>query len=766
MMEVYIEHNPYKPSTKILVDNELVKENSALNHGNQPFQEWVEELPTELRDECADNEFHITFHGTILDFEDLQSVAIAAKDDGINITCTHVPAKEVHDKEAAIDEIFEEIRTNKYFEELKSDDVLNAFKIAKSKEFPVNVIATMSSGKSTLINALLGQKLMPAKQEACTATITEIHDNDYDDHFTAIVYDAAGIPLSRPDPLTLSTMEILNTDSKVSKIIAHGNIPFVSSNDISLVLIDTPGPNNARNDDHRVATYRALTETVQPLPLVLYVLNATQLGINDDNDLLTDVAKTMEVGGKQSKDRYIFVLNKLDSFKVGEDSIESVIQNAREYLVDKGIENPNIFPASALTALEIRSEFTDVDLSSPDSSMYLNPDFLGMMARISNLNANLHLDEYAPLTPSVNSKILKDLAVAKETGDIREEALVHSGIKSIEAAISVYIEKYAKTAKIKGIVDAFAKKLDSQKSLEKTRKKIAENKDRKEEIRKNIDIIKGKIDDAKAASSFRETIDKLDLSKEVAAKTNGIIEGARASITKQMESISDRKLSKTDAEGICATLSNYTKNLQAKVCVDIENTVNDFFDSKCEELVNSYIARLKSFAEDVSMTGLDIDPVKILGGEVNSIKNYSSIIDSSTETETVVTGHRQVKNTDKKWYKPWTWFQPSYYTEDITEEREFVDGKSLSEKFFAEVLEGLYKNRDEINKSTKSYTVKIKSEFKKKFTELDNALKVKLAELEQCASDESAVDDIIKATTERLNWLTDIQNRVNAILEI
>ena len=123
MMEVYIEHNPYKPSTKILVDNELVKENSALNHGNQPFQEWVEELPTELRDECADNEFHITFHGTILDFEDLQSVAIAAKDDGINITCTHVPAKEVHDKEAAIDEIFQEIINNKYFEELKSQDM-------------------------------------------------------------------------------------------------------------------------------------------------------------------------------------------------------------------------------------------------------------------------------------------------------------------------------------------------------------------------------------------------------------------------------------------------------------------------------------------------------------------------------------------------------------------------------------------------------------------------------------------------------------------
>lgn len=37
-----------------------------------------------------------------------------------------------------------------------------------------DVVATMSAGKSTLINALLRQKLMPAKQEACTATITEI----------------------------------------------------------------------------------------------------------------------------------------------------------------------------------------------------------------------------------------------------------------------------------------------------------------------------------------------------------------------------------------------------------------------------------------------------------------------------------------------------------------------------------------------------------------------------------------------------------------
>lgn len=38
-----------------------------------------------------------------------------------------------------------------------------------SKLFPMLVVATMSSGKSTLINALLGQQILPSKNAACTA---------------------------------------------------------------------------------------------------------------------------------------------------------------------------------------------------------------------------------------------------------------------------------------------------------------------------------------------------------------------------------------------------------------------------------------------------------------------------------------------------------------------------------------------------------------------------------------------------------------------
>ena len=45
-------------------------------------------------------------------------------------------------------------------------------------QYNVAVCATMSAGKSTFINAMLGSDYIPSKNEACTAKITTIRDND------------------------------------------------------------------------------------------------------------------------------------------------------------------------------------------------------------------------------------------------------------------------------------------------------------------------------------------------------------------------------------------------------------------------------------------------------------------------------------------------------------------------------------------------------------------------------------------------------------
>lgn len=452
MKTVSIKYNPYRVNTEILIDGNPPRKNSRLVVGDKRLQEWIDELPNILFEECSTREFHIVFHGTMPDYEDVIAIAEEAKKKNINITTEHVPAKEVKDKEGAIQEIFDAIQKGP-FEELKQPDVVRSFELAKSSDFEVNVVATMSAGKSTLINSLLAQRLMPAKQEACTATITEIKDNDAD-HFSAEVFDKNGNQIEAHKKLTYEIMEKLNSNPDVSKIKVKGNIPFVTADDVALVLVDTPGPNNSRDPEHRAATYRMLSESSKTV--VLYIMNATQLAVDDDNNLLSKVAESMSVGGKQSRDRFIFVVNKLDDFKKGEDSIDAALQKVKDYLADNGIENPNIFPASALTALNIRTILAESD-DDEDDDVY---EAKGKVRKF-NRNEAMHFENYAPLPASVRNQIQKRLSNAVDSKNANEQALIHSGIVPIEEAIRMYVRKYAKTAKIKNIVDTFLTKLES-----------------------------------------------------------------------------------------------------------------------------------------------------------------------------------------------------------------------------------------------------------------------------------------------------------------
>ena len=286
MKKVFIEYNPYRIKTKITVDGKPLPESSKLldlidnGDGSQArLQEWVEELPDRLLLEENDNDFDVTFHGTLMDYDDVAEVFTRAFNEGkLKAKLTRQPAKETEDKENLIDNIFEEIQ-NGPFEELKSEDIKNAFENEKNSDFPVCVVATMSAGKSTLINSMLGTKLMPSKQEACTAIITRIKDND-NNNWEAEVYGKDGQFLESDGELTYEIMKRLNDDERVSEIDADGDIPFVQSDDVSLVLIDTPGPNNMRNQEHRKVQEEYLGKSSKAL--ILYVMEGT-FGSDDDN---------------------------------------------------------------------------------------------------------------------------------------------------------------------------------------------------------------------------------------------------------------------------------------------------------------------------------------------------------------------------------------------------------------------------------------------------------------------------------------------------
>ena len=253
MKKVEITYNPYLVTTQIKVDGQTPKANSSLNVDKTRLQEWVEKLPQILMDEYRDTNFEITFKGTQEDYQDIIS-AVETYGNKINAKCTLDKTADIADAEATIDKIFGDIKKGP-IPELKDKAIADAFEKAKNSQFEINVVATMSSGKSTLINALLGQQLMPAANEATTATIVKIVDTDQK-NFSAVAYDKSGNTVAKIDNVTLADMKKLNDDEKVSEVTIFGHIPFVKSTGMKLVLVDTPGPNNSRDKRHEEMTYK------------------------------------------------------------------------------------------------------------------------------------------------------------------------------------------------------------------------------------------------------------------------------------------------------------------------------------------------------------------------------------------------------------------------------------------------------------------------------------------------------------------------------
>ena len=278
MKKVYLKYNPYTLVTELTVEGMQPADNSRISVQNlqgRRLQEWVEDLPEILVDEYNDTDFEITFHGTLLDFDDLQEVfAEACNSQPMTARLKRIPAKETSDKEVLIDDVFQKIQ-NGPFDELRSQDIINAFEHAKSSDFEVCVVATMSAGKSTLINSMLGSQLMPSKQEACTAIITRIKDVEDMATWQAEVYDKDNRLMESHNNLTYQTMERLNSDEKVSTIRINGDIPFVKAEDVSLVLIDTPGPNNSRDPEHKRVQSEFLNKSCKSL--VLYIMEGTSV---------------------------------------------------------------------------------------------------------------------------------------------------------------------------------------------------------------------------------------------------------------------------------------------------------------------------------------------------------------------------------------------------------------------------------------------------------------------------------------------------------
>lgn len=259
------------------------------------------------------------------------------------------------------------------------------------------VAASMSAGKSSIINALVGKEVLPASNEATTAKIARIIIGKKIKP-NAKAYSHSGSIVASSNPLCVDQIRAWNLSDEISTfdVFVPQSGRKLHSMLAGYTLIDTPGANNSRDYRHKEQFIHAIT-TYSNSPM-LYILNATQLGTSDDAEIIRTIR---EVNAERP---IIFALNKVDALdeEKGE-TAHHYVSNARNYIERLGYKNVQIIPLMAQAALIAKKSLTKTDIARRERNI--------LMAEIARFRENpFHFNSAASAPLVLKKNVQRRLA--------------------------------------------------------------------------------------------------------------------------------------------------------------------------------------------------------------------------------------------------------------------------------------------------------------------------------------------------------------------
>lgn len=202
----------------------------------------------------------------------------------------------------------------------------------RNNPFGIMVTATMSAGKSTFINSLVGKYICLSQNMACTSKIHSITNKAFEDGYST-EYDHDLV-------MTAGKEELLNDNEENLSDVIYVATSFVGGLGNSRIIVnDSPGVNFSGDKEHQKIANQLIKR--RKYGLLVYVMNATNLSSNDEDAHLDFVKQTI------GRTPVIFVMNKVDGIDPDNENIEEIIERQILYLKSKGFKNPIICPVSA-----------------------------------------------------------------------------------------------------------------------------------------------------------------------------------------------------------------------------------------------------------------------------------------------------------------------------------------------------------------------------------------------------------------------------------
>ena len=796
MTNVTIAYNPYTVVTDIKINGETIKQQSPLYYAaDKRLQEWIEPRSNRwggifrmLREYIGESDIEVDFVGTTADYRDMEYAKKNFGDKEFNsIKLIHVNAErskdaDPYEKLKQLNKLYKELQDGPV-KEILTDDIRENFEAAMNSDFKIVIVAPMSSGKSTLINSILCRDLLPAVNQATTAVITEIKDNDKMDDFYVSAEDKYGNTIAESKLATKDVITELNykkdpcdpegKEALINKMFIEGPIPNLKSVVINTVFVDTPGGNNAQNSEHEEMMDDAIND--ENKSMILYVFNGTQLSTNDSNIILHKISNAMKnsSNGKQSRDRFLFVANRMDDFDTDKEPYEDVIEKTIIPMLQRnGIDDPNLFLTSAQTAKLIRMEKRGDTLTEKEEEDLgalinrFNRCKTRCLPKYGSLNAKAK-DEFIRNAEFASAKANDENLSAKEVKKYKYEAAeINSGIPALEYAIGEYLEKYAICIKIKTVHDTFMKKVEERKMIADFEENLAKSKDEFENVKQELAVKREKYDNSKEMQKFKAKVDKIKLDFSP-------IEKLQAEILSTLEKIVTgvkEEIPKEEADYHLRSFQTLVTTMGDNAKMKLETEFNKGVRKSCIEIIEEYSEHIKQLDDKGYFTIGSMDMKKTVDFSGFELKKVEDLLNDSrfNETREIKVGTKRVKQSGVGGFfkRLFTFGRCGYEDVAVYEDKDYIKFQQFAEVQMGPIRQNFIKDIDMAMDETKKLVDYLKDITMEKLKDLDKRVEKLMSEIEEKLRSQEELGNSVAANAEKTRWIKDFISKVDALLDI